>query len=47
MFAARDDAGWLGFWIFLLSVAVMVAAWLLARPIFLRPLAMLTGKVTK
>ncbi|WP_320537070.1 cytochrome b/b6 domain-containing protein [Pseudarthrobacter sp. IC2-21] len=47
MFATRDDAGWLGFWIFLLSVAVMVGAWLLARPVFLRPLAMLTGKVTK
>lgn len=47
MFAARDDAGWLGFGIFALSVAVMVAAWFLARPVFLRPIAGLMGKVSK
>lgn len=47
MFASRDDADWLGFGIFALSVAVMVAAWFLARPIFLRPIASLMGKVSK
>lgn len=47
MFAARDDAGWLGFGIFALSVVAMVAAWFLARPVFLRPIAALTGKVSK
>lgn len=47
MFASRDDAGWLGFGIFALSVAAMVAAWFLARPVFLRPVAGLMGKVSK
>ncbi len=47
MFAARRDAGWLGFGIFAVSLAAMVAACLLARPIFLRPVASLMGKVSK
>lgn len=47
MFASRDDAGWLGFGIFAVSVAVMVAAWFLAKPVFLRPIAGLMGKVSK
>ena len=47
MYAAREGAGWLGFWLFAASLAVMVAAWFLARPIFLRPLAGLTGKISK
>ena len=46
MYAASDDAGWAGVWIFAASVAVMVAAWFLARPLFLRPIASLMGKVT-
>ncbi|MGW6172520.1 cytochrome b/b6 domain-containing protein [Arthrobacter sp. NPDC055138] len=46
MYAASDDGGWAGFWIFAASLAVTVAAWFLARPIFLRPIASLTGKVT-
>ncbi|WP_457974281.1 cytochrome b/b6 domain-containing protein [Arthrobacter sp. D1-17] len=46
MYAASDDAGWAGFWIFAASVGVMVAAWFLARPLFLRPIASLMGKVT-
>jgi thiosulfate reductase cytochrome b subunit len=46
MYAATDDGGWAGFWIFAASLAVTVAAWFLARPIFLRPIASLTGKVT-
>lgn len=47
MYAARDGAGWLGFGLFAVSLAVMVAAWFLARPIFLRPIAGLTGKISK
>jgi hypothetical protein len=47
MYAVTDGDGWLGFWIFLASVAVMVAAWFLARPIFLRPIASLMGKVSR
>lgn len=47
MYAANEDAGWLGFWFFAASLVVMVAAWLLARPLFLRPIATTMGKVTK
>jgi thiosulfate reductase cytochrome b subunit len=47
MYASNDGAGWTGFWIFAASLAVMVAAWFLARPLFLRPVAALTGKVSK
>jgi thiosulfate reductase cytochrome b subunit len=47
MYAANDGAGWAGFWIFAASVAVMVAAWFLARPLFLRPVASVFGKVTR
>jgi thiosulfate reductase cytochrome b subunit len=47
MYGASDGEGWLGFWIFLASVVVMVAAWFLARPIFLRPIASLMGKVSR
>jgi hypothetical protein len=47
MYGVRDDDGWFGFWVFLASVAVMAAAWFLARPIFLRPIASLMGKVSR
>lgn len=47
MYAARDDGSWVGFWIFAASVVVTVGAWFLARPIFLRPVASLTGSVTR
>ncbi|MDE8667307.1 cytochrome b/b6 domain-containing protein [Pseudarthrobacter sp. H3Y2-7] len=47
MYGGSDDAGWFGFWVFLASVAVMVAAWFLARPLFLRPIASLMGKVSR
>ena len=47
MFASREDAGWLGFGIFALSVAVMVGSYFLAKPIFLRPIAGLMGKISK
>jgi thiosulfate reductase cytochrome b subunit len=47
MYAARDDGGWIGFWIFAASVVAMAAAWFLARPLFLRPVASLMGKVSR
>jgi thiosulfate reductase cytochrome b subunit len=47
MYASRDDGSWAGFWIFAASLAVMVVAWFLARPLFLRPVASLTGKVSR
>ena len=47
MYGGSDEESWLGFWIFALSVAVMVGAWFLARPLFLRPIASLMGKVTR
>ncbi|MFZ3415610.1 cytochrome b/b6 domain-containing protein [Arthrobacter sp. 3Tela_A] len=45
MYAARDDGGWLGLIFFALSVAIIVTAWVLARPMVLRPIAQLSGKV--
>jgi thiosulfate reductase cytochrome b subunit len=47
MYAATDDEGWAGLWVFAGSVAVMVGAWWVARPLFLRPLASLMGKVSR
>ena len=47
MYAARDDTGWLGFWIFAASILVIAVAWVLARPIFLRPIASLSGKLSR
>lgn len=47
MYASQDDGGWVGFWIFAASIAIMVASWILARPLFIRPIASLTGKVTR
>lgn len=45
MYGNHDGEDWLGFWLFVASLVVMAAAWLLARPVFLRPLASLMGKV--
>ncbi len=47
MYAARDEVSWLGFWIFAASVVAMIAAWIAARPVILRPIASLTGKVSR
>jgi thiosulfate reductase cytochrome b subunit len=47
MYAAQDDGGWLGFWLFSASLVLMIAAWVAARPMLLRPLASLTGKITR
>ncbi len=47
MYAGRDDGSWWGLGIFAISLAVMVAAWILARPVLLRSLAGLTGTVSR
>lgn len=47
MYANSDDAGWAGLWIFAGSLALVTVAWFLSRPLFLRPIASLSGKVSK
>ncbi len=45
MYAASDDAGWAGFWIFAASLVVMAAGWIAARPAVLIAIAGRTGTV--
>jgi thiosulfate reductase cytochrome b subunit len=48
MYAMTDDPdSWVGFWIFAASIVVTVIAWFAARPLFLRPVAALSGSVTR
>jgi thiosulfate reductase cytochrome b subunit len=47
MYASRDDTSWVGFGFFAASVVVMIAAWIAARPLLLRPLASLGGTVSR
>ncbi|ALV46079.1 hypothetical protein MB46_11885 [Arthrobacter alpinus] len=47
MYTSSDVVNWWGFGIFAGSLVVMAAAWFLAQPLFLRPVASLMGKVTK
>ncbi|MHA7306460.1 cytochrome b/b6 domain-containing protein [Arthrobacter sp. TMN-49] len=47
MYTSSDVVNWWGFGIFAVSLLVMAGAWFAARPLFLRPIASLMGKVTK
>lgn len=47
MYAARNDDGWLGFWIFAGALVLMILAWFAARPVVLRAIASLTGTVSR
>lgn len=47
MYAVRDDTSWVGFWFFIAATVVMVAGWVLVRPMILRPIASLSGNVTR
>jgi thiosulfate reductase cytochrome b subunit len=47
MYAMQDGDSWLGFWIFAASVVVMIVAWIAARPLLLRPMAQLTGTLSR
>jgi hypothetical protein len=46
MYGGSDQVNWIGFGIFLASVAVIVAGWFVARPVLMTPIARLTGKVS-
>jgi thiosulfate reductase cytochrome b subunit len=46
IYAARDEVSWVGFFLFLGSLLVIAGGWVLARVVFLQPVAQLTGKVT-
>ena len=45
MYTARDAGDWLGLLVFVVSVVVIAAAWIAARPSVLAPIAGLFGKV--
>jgi thiosulfate reductase cytochrome b subunit len=45
MYTSRDTDDWLGFAVFALSVVVMVAGWLLAKPPLLKRIAASSGRV--
>ena len=47
MYAMQDDDSWVGFWYFAASRVVIVVAWAAARPVLLRPVAALMGKVSR
>ncbi|MDO8120229.1 cytochrome b/b6 domain-containing protein [Isoptericola sp. b490] len=47
MFGARPGDSLVGVLVFTASAVVVAGAWLAARPVLLRPLAALTGKVTR
>ena len=47
MYAASDDTSWVGFWFFAVSLVIMVAAWFAAQPLFLHPVAALTGTLSR
>ena len=47
MYGGRNDESWVGFIIFAVSLVVMIGAWIAARPLLLRPVASLMGKVSR
>lgn len=47
MYASNNSDGWTGLILFIVSIVVIVGFWFLAQPVFLRPVASLTGKVGK
>ncbi|WP_404289986.1 cytochrome b/b6 domain-containing protein [Glutamicibacter arilaitensis] len=47
MYASRDAADAWGLVIFLVSVAIVAAAWVFMKPMFLMPVASMTGKISK
>ena len=47
MYAMRNDTSWVGFGIFAASLVVIVVVWIAAQPLFLRPVAALTGKLNR
>ncbi|MEO8906623.1 MAG: cytochrome b/b6 domain-containing protein [Microbacteriaceae bacterium] len=47
MYGSSDADNWVGFWIFAASLIIVAAAWVAARPVLLRPIANLTGTVSR
>ncbi len=47
MYGVRDDTSWVGFWFFAASLVIMIAAWIAAGPLLLRPIAALTGTLSR
>lgn len=47
MYAARDDDGLLGLWFFLGAALLTALAWVAVRPSLLRPIAALTGTLSR
>jgi len=47
MYAANDGDGWAGLIIFAVSLVLIVAGWIFAKPVFLQPVASISGKVTR
>jgi hypothetical protein len=47
MYGGSDNENWLGFGIFAASLVVVIAAWVAARPLLLRPVASLMGSVSR
>lgn len=47
MYGASDEVNWIGFGLFVASLAVMAAAWIAARPLVVAPIASLFGKVVR
>ncbi|MCU1614635.1 MAG: hypothetical protein JWO98_2175 [Frankiales bacterium] len=45
MYASQDAINWVGFFIFVASLLVIIGAWIAARPIVLAPIARVFGKV--
>lgn len=45
MYAVNNGYSWLGFGIFAASLVIMIAAWVAARPLVLRSIAGMTGRV--
>jgi thiosulfate reductase cytochrome b subunit len=46
MYASQDTDGWLGFWIFVGSIVMIAAGWILTRTSLLSPVAGFFGKVS-
>lgn len=47
MYAMRDDNSWIGFGVFAASVVVIAVVWVAAQPLFLRPIASLSGNLSR
>ena len=47
LYGGSTNENWLGFWIFVVSLVVMAAAWIATSPLILRTLAGLTGSVSR